>query len=40
MAKKLTFPEQVNDYNVSKLRKLIINGPKKHPGANFIEEEG
>jgi DNA-directed RNA polymerase I subunit RPA1 len=26
MAKKLTFPENINEYNVSKLREYIING--------------
>ena len=40
MAKKLTFPEKVNDYNISYLRKLIINGPNIHPGANYLEENG
>lgn len=38
IAKKLTFPEPVNEYNVKKLRKLIINGPFEHPGANFVQE--
>ncbi len=40
MAKKLTFPENVNEHNIAHLRKLIINGPTKHPGANFVEENG
>lgn len=37
MAKVLTFPDKVNRYNIEKLRKLILNGPEQHPGANFVE---
>lgn len=33
---KLTFPEVANYYNFKKLEQLIINGPNKHPGANFV----
>lgn len=40
MAKKLTFPEPVNEYNVKQLREMVINGPFQHPGANFIMENG
>lgn len=40
MAKKLTYPEPVNEYNVEKLRTRIENGPFVYPGANFIEENG
>ena len=40
MAKKLTFPEYVNEYNLKKLRTLVINGPFQYPGANMIEENG
>ena len=28
MARKLTFPESVSDFNVERLRKAVINGPK------------
>uniref|UniRef100_A0A1I8AVE3 DNA-directed RNA polymerase subunit n=1 Tax=Steinernema glaseri TaxID=37863 RepID=A0A1I8AVE3_9BILA len=35
-AKKLTFPEPVNAFNVAKLRQLVINGPDNYPGANYI----
>ncbi|XP_014257443.1 DNA-directed RNA polymerase I subunit RPA1 [Cimex lectularius] len=38
-AKKLTFPVPVTAWNVSDLRKLVLNGPEIHPGANFIEKE-
>lgn len=40
MAKKLTFPEYVNEYNVKMLREVIIRGPFEHPGAIAIEEKG
>ena len=36
MAMKLTYPEKVNEYNIKKLKKYIMNGPDKHPGANFV----
>ena len=37
IAKKLTFPEPVNEYNISKLRELVIRGPQ-YPGANYLME--
>lgn len=39
MARKLTFPESVSEINAQKLRKLVMNGPHSHPGANMIEDE-
>jgi len=39
MAKKLTFPESVSSFNAEKLRQLVRNGSKIHPGANMIEDE-
>ena len=36
MAMNLTYPERVNAYNIKKLKKLIMNGTDKHPGANFV----
>lgn len=36
VAKILTYPERVNEYNIEKLRLAVINGPDVHPGANFI----
>ncbi|KAL6903610.1 hypothetical protein ACP4OV_004423 [Aristida adscensionis] len=36
MARVLTYPERVSNYNIEKLRQCIRNGPYKHPGANFI----
>ena len=37
MAKVLTYPERANRHNLTKLRKLIVNGPETYPGANYIE---
>lgn len=39
MAKKLTFCEYVNEYNLERLQTYVSNG-KKFPGAAFIEENG
>lgn len=39
-AKKLSFKENVTPYNISYLKKLIINGVHNYPGANFVEENG
>lgn len=33
MARILTYPERVTEHNIEKLRKLVINGPEKYPGA-------
>ncbi|KAL1129002.1 hypothetical protein AAG570_013534 [Ranatra chinensis] len=38
-AKKLTYPVPVTVWNVTELRKLIMNGPDVHPGANVVENE-
>jgi len=41
VAKELTVPEEVNERNIKRLKKLILNGPDKHPGAhNVIVEYG
>lgn len=40
VAKILTYPERVTAANIDLLRKLVINGPDKHPGANFVEQRG
>ncbi|KAF1358528.1 beta and beta-prime subunits of DNA dependent RNA-polymerase [Lizonia empirigonia] len=36
VAKNLTYPEKVTRYNIEKLKKLVLNGANKYPGANFI----
>ena len=38
-ARKLSFPEPVNEHNIEKLRQMIINGPDVHPGALSITFE-
>jgi DNA-directed RNA polymerase III subunit RPC1 len=38
IAKILTYPEQVTPANIERMRKLILNGAEKHPGANFYQE--
>ena len=35
----MTYPERVNKYNIEYLRKCVLNGPNKHPGANLIRTE-
>jgi DNA-directed RNA polymerase III subunit RPC1 len=40
MAKILTYPERVNQYNLDKLKQLVLSGPEKHPGANYVESFG
>src|SRR5690606_31547466 len=40
VAKNLTYPEQVSRYNMDKLKRLIRNGPKVHPGANYLQIKG
>ena len=40
VAKILTYPERVTASNINFLRKLVMNGPDKHPGANFIQQKG
>ncbi|KAK9456872.1 hypothetical protein V1511DRAFT_509555 [Dipodascopsis uninucleata] len=36
VAKILTYPETVSQYNKEKLRQRIMNGPDIHPGANYL----
>lgn len=36
VAKIMTYPERVNRYNIERLRKMVMNGPDKHPGANLV----
>lgn len=36
IAKILTFPEVVNESNMERMKKLVINGDDIHPGANHI----
>ena len=36
VAKKLTIPEIVTEWNIERMRELVINGPDKFPGVNYI----
>ncbi|KAI1103582.1 beta and beta-prime subunits of DNA dependent RNA-polymerase [Jackrogersella minutella] len=36
IAKTLTYPETVTPYNISRLHKLVQNGPNEHPGAKYV----
>ena len=36
IAMELTVPEKVTDFNLEKLRKMVLNGPEKYPGANYV----
>ncbi|KAI5756409.1 hypothetical protein M8J77_024881 [Diaphorina citri] len=38
-AKTLTYPVPVTPWNVTLLRKMVINGPNVYPGANTIQNE-
>ena len=38
-ARQLTYPEPVTAYNVEAMRTAVVNGPFKHPGANYVEDE-
>jgi len=39
VAMKLTYPERVTLHNIEKLRKCILNGIDKHPGANYVVQK-
>ncbi len=36
IAKILTVPNHVTEWNIEDMKQMIINGPDKHPGANYI----
>ncbi len=36
IAKILTIPTNVNDWNIEEMKQIVLNGPNKHPGANYI----
>ncbi|EFA01191.1 DNA-directed RNA polymerase III subunit RPC1 [Tribolium castaneum] len=40
IAKILTFPERVIHANIDVMRQLVINGPDKWPGANYVQQKG
>jgi DNA-directed RNA polymerase subunit A' len=36
VAKILTIPERVTSWNIEETKRLVRNGPEKHPGANYV----
>ncbi len=36
IAKILTIPTNVNDWNIEEMKQMVLNGPYRHPGANYI----
>ena len=36
IAMKLTIPEIITEWNIERMKKLVINGPNKFPGVNYI----
>jgi DNA-directed RNA polymerase subunit A' len=36
VAKKLTIPEKVSQWNIDNLKALVVKGPFEHPGANYV----
>jgi DNA-directed RNA polymerase subunit A' len=36
VAKKLTIPETISQWNLERLKELVMNGPNTYPGANYI----
>jgi DNA-directed RNA polymerase II subunit RPB1 len=36
IARTLSFPETVNNYNINKMHELVRNGPDQHPGAKYV----
>lgn len=36
IAKILTVPERVTPWNIDVIRRYVLNGPYKHPGANYV----
>lgn len=38
IAMNQTHPETVNDYNIEEMRRLVLNGPDKFPGAKHIRK--
>ncbi|KAF0985214.1 hypothetical protein FDP41_000253 [Naegleria fowleri] len=39
-AKKMSYMETVTNFNIHKMRELVINGAKQYPGANIICKSG
>lgn len=37
IAKEVTVPTYVNEWNVEEMKAAVLNGPNAHPGANYVE---
>ena len=38
VAKILSYPERVTVANLELMKRLVMNGPDAHPGANFVQQ--
>ena len=38
IAKEVTVPTYVNEWNIEELKEAILNGPNVHPGANYVKK--
>ncbi|KAH3759278.1 RNA polymerase III largest subunit [Pelomyxa schiedti] len=36
VARTMTYGDRVTSHNIERLRQYVLNGPDKHPGANFV----
>ena len=36
IAKEVTVPTYVNEWNIDEMRQYVLNGPENHPGANYM----
>ncbi len=36
IAKELTLPIKITEWNIEEMKQLVLNGPEEHPGANYI----
>ena len=39
IAKEVTVPTYVNEWNIDSLREMVGRGPNIHPGANYVKKE-
>ena len=37
IARILTIPEKVTEWNIEEMKELVMNGPANHPGSNYIK---
>ncbi|MCQ2976587.1 MAG: DNA-directed RNA polymerase subunit A' [archaeon] len=39
IAKEVTVPTYVNEWNIDSLREMVERGPNQHPGANYVKKD-